>query len=104
MCLRKKLNYILQQTCNTFNINVIITKIVIGFVLPNKEDNVLGLNQLCMYLMAVTGDNGKPLLVAICLIVSIVLMVVLIITGRGNASDDDGTGDDTATEEDDEDR
>ena len=30
-----------------------------------------------------TGDSGKPLLVAICLIVSIVLMVVLIMVGKG---------------------
>ena len=29
-----------------------------------------------------TGDSGKPLLVAICLIVSIVLMVVLIMVGK----------------------
>lgn len=33
-------------------------------------------------LMAATGDNGKPLLVAICLIVSVVLTIVLLVTGR----------------------
>ena len=36
-----------------------------------------------------TGDRGKPLLVAICLIVSIVLMVVLIMTGKSNADSDE---------------
>lgn len=35
-----------------------------------------------MFLTAMTGDSSKPLLIAICLIVSIVLTVVLIITGR----------------------
>lgn len=40
------------------------------------------------YLTAMTGDTSKPLLIAICLIVSIVLMVVLIITGKNNDSDD----------------
>ena len=36
-----------------------------------------------------TGDSGKPLLVAICLIVSIVLMVVLIMVGKGGNGEDD---------------
>ena len=36
-----------------------------------------------------TGDSGKPLLVAICLIVSIVLMVVLIMIGKSNADSDE---------------
>ena len=36
-----------------------------------------------------TGDRGKPLLVAICLIVSIVLMVVLIMIGKSNADSDE---------------
>ena len=35
------------------------------------------------------GDSGKPLLVAICLIVSIVLMVVLIMVGKGGNGEDD---------------
>lgn len=35
-----------------------------------------------------TGDNGKPLLVAICLIVSIVLMVVLIMAGKSGDKTD----------------
>ncbi len=33
-------------------------------------------------LTAATGDQSKPLLVAICLIVSVVLSVILLITGR----------------------
>ena len=33
-------------------------------------------------LLAATGDTGKPVLIAICLIVSIVLMIALIVTGR----------------------
>lgn len=37
---------------------------------------------LLTLLMAATGDNSKPLLVAICLIVSVVLTVVLLVTGR----------------------
>lgn len=41
-------------------------------------------------LMAATGDNGKPLLVAICLIVSVILTVVLLVTGRmANRQDED---------------
>ena len=36
-----------------------------------------------------TGDSGKPLLEAICLIVSIVLMVVLIMIGKSNADSDE---------------
>ena len=36
-----------------------------------------------------TGDSGKPLLVAICLIVSVVLMVVLIMIGKSNADSDE---------------
>ena len=36
-----------------------------------------------------TGDSGKPLLVAICLIVSIVLLVVLIMIGKSNADSDE---------------
>ena len=36
-----------------------------------------------------TGDSGKPLLVAICLIVFIVLMVVLIMIGKSNADSDE---------------
>ncbi len=41
-------------------------------------------------LMAATGDNSKPLLVAICLIVSVVLTIVLLVTGRmANRQDDD---------------
>lgn len=36
-----------------------------------------------------TGDSGKPLLVAICLIVSIVLMVVLIMIGKSNVDSDE---------------
>lgn len=39
-------------------------------------------------LLVATGDSGKPLLVAICLIVSIVLMVFLIITGKKQDDDD----------------
>ncbi|MBO5387805.1 MAG: hypothetical protein J6A59_06685 [Lachnospiraceae bacterium] len=46
-------------------------------------------------LMAATGDNGKPLLVAICLIVSVVLTIVLLVTGRmANKQDEDETNDD----------
>ncbi|MCM1273291.1 MAG: hypothetical protein NC225_10210 [Clostridium sp.] len=40
-------------------------------------------------LMPVTGDSSRPVLIAICLIVSIVLMVVLIITGKSSKKEDD---------------
>lgn len=46
------------------------------------------------FLTAVTGDSSKPLLVAVCLIVSIILMVVLIITGK-NIGKNDKDNDDT---------
>lgn len=45
--------------------------------------------ELLSLLMAATGDHGKPLLIAICLIVSVVLMVVLIITGKNVKDDED---------------
>ena len=46
-------------------------------------------------LMAATGDNSKPLLVAICLIVSVILTIVLFVTGRMvNRQDDEESGDD----------
>lgn len=41
-----------------------------------------------------TGDSGKPLLVAICLIVSIVLMVVLIMVGKSGKNEEDEEDDD----------
>lgn len=45
---------------------------------------------LLMLLMAATGDNSRPLLVAICLIVSVVLTIVLLVTGRmANKQDED---------------
>lgn len=42
-------------------------------------------------LMPVTGDSNKPVLIAICLIVSIILMVVLFIMGKtsGGKNDED---------------
>lgn len=43
------------------------------------------------FLTAMTGDSSKPLLVAVCLIVSIVLMVVLFMTGKSANSKDDET-------------
>ena len=49
-----------------------------------------------LYLMAVTGDESKPLFVAICLIVSVILMVVLIVTGTvmSKRNKDDDTDED----------
>ncbi|GEM_PF-1326821 len=45
-------------------------------------------------LTAMTGDDSKPLLVAVCLIVSIVLMVILVITGlAGKRSESSGEED-----------
>lgn len=40
-------------------------------------------------LMPVTGDSSKPVLIAICLIVSIILMVVLFIMGKSAGSKND---------------
>ncbi|MCM1287051.1 MAG: hypothetical protein NC240_01985 [Clostridium sp.] len=37
-------------------------------------------------LTAATGDSNKPVLIAICLIVSIILMVVLFIMGKSAGS------------------
>ena len=45
---------------------------------------------LYTFLMAATGDNSRPLLVAICLIVSVILTIVLLVTGRmANNKDED---------------
>lgn len=38
--------------------------------------------------MAHTGDNSKPWLIAICMIVSIVVVVALFILGQKNNNDD----------------
>lgn len=49
---------------------------------------------LLSFLMANTGDEGKPLLVAICLIVSVVLTIILLVTGRmANRQDEDDIDD-----------
>ena len=40
-------------------------------------------------LSVMTGDDSKPWLIAICLIVSIVVMLFLFLLGRGNDSDQD---------------
>ncbi len=45
--------------------------------------------ELLSLLMAATGDDGKPLLIAICLIVSVVLMVVMIVTGKSASNSED---------------
>ncbi len=40
--------------------------------------------------MAQTGDSSKPWLIAICMIVSIVMVVALFLIGqKGNSNDDD---------------
>lgn len=44
---------------------------------------------LYTFLMPVTGDSSKPVLIAICLIVSIILMVVLFIMGKSAGSKND---------------
>lgn len=46
-----------------------------------------------MHLTAMTGDDSKPFLVAICLIVSVILMAVLIIMGKKNKNADDESDD-----------
>lgn len=46
-----------------------------------------------MCLTAMTGDDSKPFLVAVCLIVSVILMAVLIIMGKKNQSTDDESDD-----------
>ncbi len=42
-----------------------------------------------MLALAQTGDNSKPWLIAICMIVSIVMVVALFIIGQKDNSDDD---------------
>ena len=50
---------------------------------------------LLSFLIANTGDEGKPLLVAICLIVSVVLTIILLVTGRiANRQDEDDVDED----------
>ena len=51
-------------------------------------DKEINMNTILANIIAI-GDSGKPLLVAICLIVSIVLMVVLIMVGKGGNGEDD---------------
>lgn len=43
--------------------------------------------------MARTGDNSKPWLIAICMIVSIVVVVALFIIGQKSKNDDEDVED-----------
>jgi len=42
-----------------------------------------------MLALARTGDNSKPWLIAVCMIVSIVVVVALFIIGQKDKSEDD---------------
>lgn len=44
-------------------------------------------------LMAATGDSSRPILIAVCLIVSIILMAVLVITGKSAGKHDEDDDD-----------
>lgn len=46
-----------------------------------------------MLALAQTGDNAKPWLIAICMIVSIVMVVALFIIGQKGKSEDDDIDD-----------
>lgn len=41
------------------------------------------LNLMGQLMLVMTGDDSKPWLIAVCLIVSIVIMIFLFILGRG---------------------
>lgn len=52
--------------------------------------NILSLlNQL---MLVATGDDSKPWLIAVCLIVSIVIMIFLFVLGRGGDDTKDNKG------------
>lgn len=51
----------------------------------NGEDKMFNL----MLALAQTGDNSKPWLIAICMIVSIVMVVALFIIGQKGKNDDE---------------
>lgn len=55
-----------------------------------KEENVMYNTMLAL---AQTGDNAKPWLIAICMIVSIVMVVALFIIGQKGKSEDDDIDD-----------
>lgn len=46
-----------------------------------------------MLMLAQTGDNSKPWLIAVCMIVSIVVVVALFIIGQKDKNDDEGMDD-----------
>ena len=52
------------------------------------------MNNYFSLLTAMTGDNSKMPLVAICLVISIVLMAALIIIGKVSDSKDDSDDED----------
>lgn len=52
------------------------------------------MHNIMMSLTAMTGDDSKPFLVAVCLIVSVILMAVLIIMGKKNQNAEDESDDD----------
>lgn len=60
----------------------------IVYLFRSCRDKEINMNAILANIIA-TGDSSKPLLVAICLIVSIVLMVVLIMVGKGGNGGDD---------------
>ena len=49
----------------------------------------MGLLQNIFANVIVTGDEGKPWLIAICLIASIAMMITLLILGKGKKDDKD---------------
>lgn len=55
-----------------------------------KEEKVM---YNIMLALAKTGDNSKPWLIAVCMIVSIVMVVALFIIGQKGKSEDDDIDD-----------
>lgn len=51
----------------------------------------MNLYNCMMILTSVTGDDSKPWLIAVCLIVSLVMLVGLFIFGRGMKAEDKTT-------------
>lgn len=67
------------------NVTILVSQFFVRLEMKNMYNTMLGLAQ--------TGDNSKPWLIAICMIISIIVVVALFIIGQKDKSDDEDMDD-----------